>query len=246
MVDARDVKAIPENAGLLALTDKLQRQLEHQQAEGSRLADDEFAADGVRFELIAATDGIAVEFEPGIDMAREKEIRTAISKILSIGGKAWKLTTEAFPIAGYRGVVALPPHGGTPPIGEAWELARKIGTVADVRSVTPLFAQLVPVVAETKQAMDFFTAAVLTPESRRRWHLRELRVPAAWQKLREKRIEPGAGVVVAVADTGYTNHPEIFERFTKDPYAAGSIRGEDLLDGADPRDPLQGGGWFFP
>src|SRR5688500_10967083 len=86
MIDDRDVNATPENAGLLALTDKLRRQLEHQWTEKSRVADDDCTADGVKadgvkFELIAETDGIAVEFKPGIDHAREAEICAKIAEI---------------------------------------------------------------------------------------------------------------------------------------------------------------------
>lgn len=244
MVHDTDVKAMPENAGLLALTEKLRQQLEYRQAVENGAVDLDFDADRVNTELIAATDGIVVEFNCEINPMSEQEVHREIQKVLATTGTTWKLIEEIFPTVGYRGVMVLPPAGQVPTIGEAWELARKIGKKRGVRSATPLFAQLAPVI-ETERMANLFTAGVLTPEAQRSWHMRELKVQVAWQQLRDVGIEPGAGVVVAVADTGYTDHPEIFDRLTKEPQDATKVHGIDLIDGADPRDPLQGG-WFFP
>jgi hypothetical protein len=47
-------------------------------------------------------------------------------------------------------------------------------------------------------------------------------------------------VVVAVIDTGYTDHPEVFPRLTKMEGDPAQVQGVDLLDEGDPRDPLEG------
>ncbi len=219
-------KETPSNAGLLALLD--------QRPGAAALA----AAPGSGF--IAATDGLAVEFAPDLSAEGEAVAREKITRFL---GPDWELRDDSLTIGAathFRGLTALPPPGRTPPVGEAWDLARKLAGVKNVRSVTPLFAQLAPTPVREEAEPALLAASAAELDRRRNWHLAALQVPAAWDLLQQKGLEPGQDVLVAVVDTGYTRHPEILARLARLD-GTDVIRGIDLLDDGDPRDPLEGG-----
>jgi quinol monooxygenase YgiN len=237
MAKLPSVKRTPTNAGLLALQNTLEARLRTLRSErlAARTADEAVAdqSDATLPELLAATDGIAIAFDAALGPDREASLHTKVLAHLP----GWELRNDGLERVGFRGVMALPPPDAVPTIGCAWDLARDLErSIADVRSAVPLFAQLAP---ELNGEPDLLALAAASAAN---WHLDSLRVPAAWEQLEALGRRPGEGVVVAVVDTGYTEHPEIKDSLTRQP--DGAVHGIDLLDGADPRDPLQRGFWF--
>lgn len=226
------------NAGLMALNDRLaRRQAEIRASGGLGVAAQTLPSPTA--ELLAAGDGIAIELQDDAS-AKDRSLQEAIKSKLPQG---WELRDDSIPSANFRGLTALPPPDGVPTVDEMWELAAEVAEVRRVVSATPLFAQLAPTPNQTAGLGFAGDDDIQAPHD---WHLDTLRIPGAWAVSRGDNIEPGQGVTVAVIDTGYTRHPEIFNDLTKSPGNSQQVHGADLLDGdADPLDPLEGG-WFFP
>jgi hypothetical protein len=223
--------ATHSNAGLLAI----ERMIEQRATEPSRPAADDQAK--VAPDVLMATDGIAIEFVRGISDGERAVVEQGIKTFL---GRNWRLRDEDIPgptgpNSVFRGLTALPPPDEAPSAGDAWLLADRIAALEGVQSAIPLFALVAPQQEQAAEVPLGLEAAgePTDPVLRREWHLRVLKIPEAWAYTRAQRGEPGQGIVVAVLDTGYTDHPEIFERLKIVPKA-------DLLDGNDPRDPLEG------
>lgn len=237
MSTQRRHRTTPSNAGLLALEAMLAARYEPPGASALDAGSSAAAAD-----LLVATDGIALTlFE---DLAPADEA-AAIRRAEALLGPGWTLRDDSLDAGGdrFRGVMALPPPDNAPPVSEAWAMARALAAVEGFKSATPLFAQVAPGVAlrgETALGMGAGAEGPTDPDLRRDWHRSALRVPQAWQYSRLQGREPGQGVIVAVVDTGYTDHPEVVERLTKVDEQSDQVRGLDLLDGQDPRDPLEG------
>ena len=268
MTKVTKVKATPSNAGLLALEAELGRWRVGFQGREANLSAEGVVGTTAPPSLIAATDGISIEFVTNLSPEGETNLRQGISILLT----GWQLRDDTLlaPNAAppsatsqsvntsslqekksvlFRGVTELPPAGKAPPVGEAWELARKLSKLVGVVSVTPLLAQVAPhkgTVPSTSLGMAADEGGPTNPQARRDWHLQVIGVPEAWRLLHSggsangQPIEPGEGVTVAVLDTGYTDHPEVRERLTKQVNAPNQVLGLDLLDGDDPRDPLEG------
>lgn len=218
------------NAGLRAL----ERQLEQ---PGALALDGESASAN---DLLAATDGIAVAFSETLS---SNDAAAATRRIQAILGPAWVIRDESLAWNGsvFHGVTALPPED-IPPVGKAWALARELAAVDGVQSATPLFAQVAPELLMKKETLEVAADEEGPADvvQRRSWHLEALKVPDAWHLLEEHHRIPGEGVTVAVVDTGYTDHPEIFERFTKINGQPDKVRGIDVLGAGDARDLLEG------
>ena len=200
--------ATPSNAGLRALEQAL---------AAAPAARANLAADGAALapDLVAATDGIGIEFTSRLSPAAEKALMKRIEGILP--GWDWRPESFELSVDPYYGVTALPPYDQSPPVAKAWELARLIAGLEGVKSAIPLFAQLAPAADPQSESRNRLMAgeddaANMLPE--RDWHLRVLKVREAWAALPAGGRKPGQGVTVAVLDTGYTDHPEIFERLT--------------------------------
>ncbi len=251
MADRRTLPATPTNAGLLAV----QRTLADERARAAQL----LAAPGAGGfagsdapDLIAATDAISFAFAPGLSAEAAEQLRDVLRTHL---GSTWTVAAEEIPPAVdqarvpavriYRGAVALPQPEVIPTVGEAWDLARDLAGLDGIATATPLFAQVVPHAQDQRSrlafALDNDDAGPIDAQERRDWHLTTLRVHQAWALLKNKGIDPGQGVRVAVLDTGYSEHPEILERLYRDPHHPDAVFGPDLLDGdMDPFDPLEG------
>ena len=226
-------KILNSNAGLL----ELQNQLKNRKSLGLEVGS------MAKSDLLAATDGIAIAF---LDDLSEDISATVRERILAILGRDWILRDESLEADGlrFRGVTALPPATNALPLGEAWSLARQLAAVDGIQSATPLFAQIAPNPAmeeELALAASTDEDEQLDAAGKGNWHLEALNIPKAWKYLEDEGRAPGEGVTVAVVDTGYTDHPEILDRLTKIDGQPDRVRGVDLLDGDDPRDPLEGG-----
>lgn len=233
MPNTEKLKSTPSNAGLLALNAILDK--EGQANQGVGLAEAIPSA-----KLIAVTDGIALEFDPKL---KDKDIPLLKKTIEKKLRSSWMLRDDSVsstdpdaPIH-FQGVTALPPPGEVPAVGQAWDLARNLAELNGVKSATPLFAQVAPA-PDTSVSLAIGSGGNATgpldPELRRKWHLEQLNLPAAWQFMADQGRQPGQDILVAVVDTGYTNHPEIFERLTKVAGHPDQVNGVDLLDGDDP------------
>jgi hypothetical protein len=129
------------------------------------------------------------------------------------------------------------PPGASPdpvPLGEAWERLRALRQTKGVAEAELLLLIASPQPATEEERDDFAlgfgqerfglwglpysreTAAEIERLSRSsRWHLDELRVPAAWATWQARRPgqAPGAGILVGHPDTGYTDHDEAKDCF---------------------------------
>src|SRR5215216_335993 len=220
------------NAGLQAL----QRQLEQQDV---LLLDSESMA---ARDLLAATDGIAIAF---LENLPPNGVAAAMERIEAMLGPKWVLRDESLELDGvhFHGLTALPPPENTPPVGETWALARELAAVDGIQSATPLFAQVAPnprIGEEAGLSLVVDEEGPMDATLQRTWHLEALKIREAWQYLGEQGRAPGEDVIVAVVDTGYTDHPEVFERLMKIGGQPNTVRGVDLLDEQDARDPLEG------
>jgi hypothetical protein len=222
------------NAGLLELQNQLKNRKSLKLSTGLM----------VESELLAAVDGIAIAYPYDVP---DNIIEAATQRIVAILGRGWFLRDESLEAGDlrFRGVTALPPVGQSLSLGDAWSLARQLAIVDGIRSATPLFAQIAP-----NPAIEEGSALTITTDEEEKqatagggghWHLKELNIQKAWEAFEQKGWAPGEGVTAAVVDTGYTDHPEIFDRLTKVNGQPEKVRGVDILDGDDPRDPLDGG-----
>jgi hypothetical protein len=197
-------------------------------------------------DLLAATDGIAITFSENRSSA---EIAVLTVQIRAILGPNWGYRDESLQLSGgrFQGLTALPPPDNPPPVGDVWLLTRRLAAIAGIRSAIPLFAQVVPdpMLGEVDQLPvdEAEDEPIMDATLQREWHLQALQVSQAWELLHQRNVLPGQGVTVAVLDTGYTNHPEIFERLIKEDGQPEIVRGVNLIEGRDPRDPLEG---LFP
>lgn len=188
-----------------------------------------------------ATDGIAIAFVDGITSGRRASTRDQMQTIL---GPGWVFRNDSFDDGGVRfsGLTALPPVEKIPSVGKAWDLARRLAALDGVNSAIPLIAQVAPNPMPDREAKPFSAADEDVPfdaARQRVWHLRALKVEEAWDCFTDKGT-PGQGVMVAVVDTGYTDHPEILDCLTRETGQPHRVSGVDLLDGEDPRDSLDG------
>lgn len=197
-------------------------------------------------DLLAATDGIALTFNENLS---PDEVAEATMQILAILGPDWDYRDESVELSRVRfqGLTALPPPDHPPPVSEVWILTRQLASIAGIKSAIPLLAQIAPdpMLGEVEElpleAGD--DEPGMNTVLQREWHLEALHVASAWELLRQQNLQPGQGVTVAVLDTGYTDHPEIFESLMKEEGQPKNVRGLDLVDGRDPRDTLEG---LFP
>ncbi len=227
MPPRKRIAAVPSNAGLLKLESLLTMNGALPAAEVPPPTPD---------DLFGVTDAIAIAFDPQITPERLEAVRAAIGAWL---GSGWELRDDSTP--GRPAWTALPPVDGVPSIADGWEMARAIESqhAQAVRSADLLVAQVGPdarVPAQMHAMAPTADGPALPPE----WHLTLLRVRQAWALWPDGARQPGQGVTVAVLDTGYTKHPEIVPRLAEVPGQPGTVHGFDLLDGADPIDPLQG------
>ena len=197
-------------------------------------------------DLLAAIDGIAIMFHE--DLSADN-VAVATVQIQAILGPNWGYRDESVQLSRsrFQGLTALPPPDNPPPVRDVWLLTRQLATIAGIQSAIPLFAQVVPdpmlgeVDELSLEADDDEPGMDATLQ--REWHLQALQVNQAWELLHKRNLRPGQGITVAVLDTGYTDHPEILERFMKVEGQPEKVRGLDLIDERDPRDPLEG---LFP
>jgi subtilisin family serine protease/quinol monooxygenase YgiN len=235
------MKETPSNAGLFAVMSEL----EAIQAGNVRLLDVDSSAPAPGVGFVAATDGIAVEVADSLGDTTIAQLTKEITENLPAD---WALRDDSIRDAEgdgwtYRGVTALPPAGRTPPVADAWEMARGLAQIENVLSATPLFAQVAPLDSgdNTSTMRTLMAAGGASQDGPcNHWHLDMLRVDKATDYLRDHNLKPGDGVTVAVVDTGYTRNPEIFERLTRRENDPDIVRGDDLIDGEDPLDPLRG------
>jgi subtilisin family serine protease len=124
--------------------------------------------------------------------------------------------------------------------GQAFEMAYELREELDVQRVEPLFE--VPFRGAFRDDETLSGGSDKHDEAAandRDWSLKYVRVPEAWQILRDrygkKAGEEASGVRIAHLDTGYRHHPELFPP-DSDILDPGS--GLDLVDGGDPYDTL--------
>lgn len=124
-------------------------------------------------------------------------------------------------------------------VGRAFDEAYELQDQTGARRVEPMLEVQVPG-AETEQGIDKrdisgddqHDPAALADD---RWNLRQIRVDDAWSRIRGRRDVPeGAeaeGIVIAHPDTGYREHPEIWQE----------VGGKRPVDSANGRNYLEGG-----
>jgi len=187
-------------------------------------------------------DRLFVELPSADEADARAKVEAALAALRRKAGEGFRVhAVLPDPRAGWFGV-ELEGHALSPP--RAWGLAhrlrRKLGGDAHVE---PVFAGDVAVgggedggegekvPAPAAPAHDDSSDAPLDV----RWPLARIRAEEAHAWLRERGIEPGAGVSIGHPDTGYTLHPSIWAEPSPQVAVA---RGANLLDpDQEPRDP---------
>lgn len=228
-----DPRRDPATAGLRKLAELVQQ-------DGPAFA---AAADATSEpDILGVTDGIAIE---RLERPAAEEDTTFDRRLSDFLKKGWQLRDDS---GGKRtSLVLLPPLEDVPSIARGWEVAREIAAWNDagVACADLLVAQVTPDAfpSEDEAGPPAVAAAAAAEGPPPGWHIDLLKVREAWQLFADPVNGPGAGVKIAVLDTGYTKHPEILSRLTTKAGRPGKVFGLDLIDGDDPLDPVEG---FFP
>jgi thermitase len=179
----------------------------------------------------------------------------------------WRIEPIAWtgePLATRREVLLSPARDARVEVSAAWEMARGLTSVAGVASVEPLFAApglepsrphlrtlLTPdeIRARAQRARPASAAArargvggggPLPCAADPQWSLDAMRVTQAWAIAPPSGLRFGQGITIGHIDTGYTDHPELWDP----PPAPRRVRtdaGFDFeSDDPDARDPLDG------
>lgn len=220
MARPKQIAATHSNAGLRALQALLEPDAALALAEPATIAGD----------VHGVTDAIAVSLDP----TRPEAHASARSAVRDLLGDDWEYRDDEVP-GGRPTRTALPPPAHVPSIAQGWELARRIEGLnhPGIVAADLLVAQVAP---ETFAPPETRALAAAPPAPD--WHLDFLHVSEAWSRFPTGGPGPGAGVKVAVLDTGYTQHPEILLSLARRPGQPNAFDGIDLLDGNDPLDPL--------
>ena len=242
MANGQAINNDPSNAGLFAL-ESLWKDLHE---EKFSLQDGLAVGQKDNVGMVAATDAIAIEYKSGVSEAQAVAAHDFVKAVLS----GWSLRDQSIRAKGkrnkwlYHGFIALPLPHNVPPVGKAWEHARKIAAHEAIRSAVPLFAQYLPwaEAEESTLASDTLSFAATRAESAcEPWHYETMAVDAAHEIFEIENIEPGENITVAVIDTGYTEHREILGSLTRKAEDPTIIDGINLMEpGEPPLDPLKG------
>lgn len=157
-----------------------------------------------------------------------------------------------------REVLLVPPQGTWIPVPEAWDLAAELNHHHGVRNVEPLF--VVPGLEPSPRHLrTLLTPSELRDRSPRRakaagigsskpkpcakqpdWSIEAIRAQKAWAIASPNGKQYGDGIVIGHLDTGYTDHPELWDPAPA-PQRVLVAQGFDFqASDPDPRDPLDG------
>ena len=188
---------------------------------------------------LPVVEAVAVKLKPGISAASVKAAKEAIRTTLTDG--LGDEVVQAEEADGW--LISAFADSFAPTLGEAWEVVRTIKNLPDVETAEPLLLTRAPV-TNGSDAQESFKlwgkvsaerlAAIQKASDRANmhWSLDRLGVGDAWNLWRQKHGisgEPGAGVVVAHPDTGYTEHPRLLPAL-KPQSANSQLRGRDFVD----------------
>lgn len=167
---------------------------------------------------LPVVEGISVQIDSGADRETLRAQIEAQAALL-LGGP-WKTVVSSG--GDWLAVLPADPKATPPPLDKAWDAARLLQQNPEVKFAEPLTlvrvaspddassAQRfglwgVPYSAEMEKELDAASTEV-------DWSLTKMQVPQAWDQWRQQHPtagEPGAGIVVAHPDTGYTPHPQV-------------------------------------
>ncbi len=142
-----------------------------------------------------------------------------------------------------RAPYELVPRGAAPSAAEAWEATHRLRRQPGVLDAEPEFVFFHPDSESIRELptharrLALFGGAPLVASSDCDWSVRQIRADEVWPDTR------GEGIAIAHPDTGYTEHPEIWEAGSVDTTRDRDVYAEPEDD--DARAELEDDGWNF-
>lgn len=167
---------------------------------------------------LPVVEGLSVRITPAEDI-HPLRVQIEAQSALLLGG-TWKTAVSG----GGNWLDVLPVDAGAapPPLDKAWDAARLLKQTPGVEFAEPLLLLRVPSPDDASSAQRFGVWGIPysaetdnelnSASSAADWSLTDMGVQLAWEEWRRVRPtlgEPGAGVLIAHPDTGYTRHMQV-------------------------------------
>ncbi|MEP7011605.1 MAG: S8 family serine peptidase [Acidobacteriota bacterium] len=188
---------------------------------------------------LPVVEGFAVQVKPGVDA-------TNVIALLEnqLPGHSW--TSDPIPVDWW---ICRSRSTEAPSLGQAWETVRALQELPGIVAAEPLLLARLPVATETEAKSQFSLWGRIADDrlkqiqdqsndANRHWSLVQMGVcdasgqGGAWAAWIQEHPgeEPGAGILVAHPDTGYTAHPRLLPRLATRPGDPAGHHGRNFVE----------------